>query len=185
MPWLFSSLLPYDLYQYFCPERILILLIQNQVMKRKIIIGILIVLILIQFIKPKQNNGNALGRNDFTHEIQTPDSIMRILKISCFDCHSNHTNYPWYAEINPVSWWLNHHVNEGNRELNFSEFATYSLKRKNKKLEEIAKQVKEHEMPLSSYTLMHKNAKLTETQALSLIHWAETARLEINSKVVD
>jgi hypothetical protein len=150
--------------------------------KVKIVIGILIILILIQFIKPKRNNGNALGRNDFTHELQTPDSIMKILKASCFDCHSNHTNYPWYAEINPVSWWLNHHINEGKNELNFSEFASYSLKKKDKKLEEIAGQVKEHEMPLPSYTLMHKEATLTETQVLSLIQWAETARKQINFK---
>jgi len=152
-------------------------------MKRrtKILIGVLILLILIQFIKPKRNDGQALGRNDFTHEIPTSDTIMSILKVSCFDCHSNHTNYPWYAEINPVSWWLNHHVNEGKRELNFSEFATYSGRRKNKKLEEISKQVKEHEMPLSSYTLIHKNAKLNQQQIEALVQWSDVARQQLSA----
>lgn len=151
-------------------------------MKRKILIGILIFLILIQFIKPTRNTGNVFGRNDFTHEVQVPDSIRRILKVSCFDCHSNHTNYPWYAEINPVGWWLNHHVNEGKKELNFSEFITYPLKKQDKKLDEIGKQVKEHEMPLSSYTLIHSNARLNENQVNALVNWSQQARIEINKK---
>jgi hypothetical protein len=152
-------------------------------MKRstKIIIGVLIILILIQFIRPKRNNGNALGRNDFTHEIPTSDSIMSILKASCFDCHSNHTNYPWYAEINPVSWWLNNHINEGKAELNFSEFATYSLRKKDKKLKETAELVQEHEMPLDSYTWIHKEAKLNQQQIDALVKWTEEARQKLKA----
>lgn len=150
--------------------------------KTKILIGVLIFLIIIQFIRPSRNNGNPFGRNDFTHEIETPDTIMHILKVSCFACHSNHTNYPWYAEINPIGWWLNHHVNEGKKEFNFSEFVTYSPKKKDKKLDEIAELVREHEMPLSSYTLIHKDAKLNESQIDTLIKWAEKARKEIRTK---
>lgn len=149
----------------------------------KILIGILILLILIQFIRPARNNGDAFGRNDFTHEIQTPDSIMKILKVSCFDCHSNHTDYPWYTEINPVGWWLTRHINEGKRELNFSEFVTYNAKRKDKKLEETAKEVKEHEMPLDSYTWVHKDAKLTEQQVNAVVQWAENARAQLKNSI--
>lgn len=105
---------------------------------------------------------------------------MRILKFSCFDCHSNHTRYPWYAEINPIGWWLNYHVNEGKLELNFSEFIPYPVKKKNKKLEEIGEQVKDHQMPLSSYTLLHKNASLNEAQIKALVLWSENARKQIN-----
>jgi hypothetical protein len=104
---------------------------------------------------------------------------MKILKVSCFDCHSNHTNYPWYAEINPVGWWLTHHVNEGKNELNFSEFATYSPKKKAKELEGISELVKKHEMPLTSYTLIHSDAKLSEQQINALVRWADMARAEI------
>ena len=150
--------------------------------KTKIIIGVLIVLILIQFIKPGGNYGNAFGRNDFTHEIQVPDSILKILKNSCFDCHSNHTNYPWYAQTNPVYWWLNHHITEGKRELNFTEFATYTSKQKDKKLAEIAEQVEEHEMPLPSYTWVHTDAKLNGQEIKSLAAWAKTSRKTIGYK---
>ena len=150
--------------------------------KTKIIIAILIVLILIQFIKPGRNHGNAFGRNDFTHEVSVPDSIMRILKVSCFDCHSNHTNYPWYAETNPVYWWLNHHITEGKKELNFTEFATYTLKQKDKKLSEIAELVQDHEMPLPSYTWVHTDSKLNEQQINALVTWAKTSRQKIGYK---
>ena len=150
--------------------------------KTKILIWVMIFLILIQFIKPGGNHGNALGRNDFTHEIQVPDSIMKILKNSCFDCHSNHTNYPWYAHTNPVYWWLNHHITEGKRELNFTEFANYTLKQKDKKLAEIAKQVEESEMPLPSYTLVHTDAKLTDQQIKALVTWAKTSKGKIGYK---
>ena len=149
--------------------------------KTKIIIGVMIILILIQFIKPARNNGDALGRNDFSHEITVPDTVMRILKRSCFDCHSNRTNYPWYAEINPVGLWLNHHVNEGKKELNFSEFVSYNPIKKQKKLEETADEVKKHNMPLDSYTWIHKDAILTDSEISTLINWTETARAELKN----
>ena len=150
--------------------------------KTKVVIGVLIVLILAQFIRPNRNTGNVFGRNDISHEVQLPDSVLKILKKSCFDCHSNRTAYPWYAEINPVSWWLNHHVNEGKQELNFSEFVTYEDSTKLKKLEEIAEEVKEHKMPLDSYLLIHKDAKLTSQQISTLISWTEGARKELQTK---
>ena len=151
--------------------------------KTKVVIGVLIVLVVAQFIRPNRNNGNAFGRNDISHDVQMPDSVLKILKKSCFDCHSNRTVYPWYAEINPVSWWLNHHVNEGKRELNFSEFVPYESSKKLKKLEEIADEVKEHEMPLDSYLLIHKDAKLTDQQIATLVNWSELARKELKNKV--
>ena len=116
--------------------------------KTKILIGVAIVSILIQFIRPGRNNGNSFGRNDISHNVQMPDSVITILKKSCFDCHSNHTVYPRYADINPVGWWLNNHVNEGKSELSFSEFVAYDTTMKLKKLEEIAEEVEAHKMPL-------------------------------------
>ena len=101
--------------------------------------------------------------------------VMQILKTSCFDCHSNHTEYPWYSKIQPIGIWLANHINEGKRELNFSEFNNYKAKRKRHKLEEMVKEIKEREMPLSSYTIIHKNAILTNDQVQLLVDWAESA----------
>jgi hypothetical protein len=102
--------------------------------------------------------------------------VQLILQTSCYDCHSSNTKYPWYASIQPVGWWLNDHVEEGKKEINFNEFASYSPRRKFKKFNEIIEQVKEDEMPLSSYTLIHRNAKLRDEQKKELITWASAQK---------
>ena len=149
-------------------------------MKRKILIAILVILIGIQFIRPAKNNGSASGPADITHSVTVPQEIMTLLERSCYDCHSNHTDYPWYDLINPVGLWLGHHVKEGKRELNFSEFSNYESRRKNKKLDEIAEQIEKGEMPLKSYTLIHTDAKLTKQQADSLIQWAKNEQRKLS-----
>lgn len=131
------------------------------------------VLLLIQFIRLPRNSGSATGDQDLSKVVQVPAEINTMLETSCYDCHSNKTVYPWYANIQPLGWWLQYHVNEGKEELNFSEFASYDLKRQAHKMEEIAEMVEEGEMPMSAYTLIHKNAVLTEAQKTSLIAWAK------------
>ena len=137
-------------------------------------------LMIIQFFSPEKNTrpDNAATDNSIEKVLAVPSEVQSILQTSCYDCHSNDTEYPWYAEVQPVGWWLNHHIKEGKAELNFDEFATYSLRRQYKKLEEINEEVKEGEMPLNSYTLMHKNARLSETQKLAIAGWV-AASLDI------
>src|SRR5687768_15468360 len=119
-------------------------------MSRKILIGLLVAFIIIQFIRPAQNKSLASQPNDITVTMAVPTDVQQILHKACYDCHSNNTAYPWYSYIQPVYWWLNHHVAEGKDELNFSEFGTYNLKRKLKKFNEISGEVTEGEMPLKS-----------------------------------
>ncbi len=147
---------------------------------KKVAIVLGIMLILIQLYHPTPNDGNALGGNDITNTLPISDDVMMILKTSCFDCHSNHTDYPWYSKIQPIGIWLANHIDEGKRELNFSEFNSYKNKRKKHKFEEIAKEIKEHEMPLNSYTFIHKNALLSNEQTLLLMSWADNAFLSIH-----
>ena len=145
--------------------------------KRKISYVLIAILIVIQFIRPSKNSGNAIGENSIT----TSAEVETILQKTCNDCHSNRTEYPWYCNIQPVGWWLNHHVNEGKEELNFSEFNTYSLKRKLKKMKEIKEELDENEMPLSSYTLIHSDAKLTSQDKDLLLKWVNDTK----NKLVD
>ncbi|MGZ3888646.1 MAG: heme-binding domain-containing protein [Flavisolibacter sp.] len=145
----------------------------------KVLIGIIILLIIGQFIQPPHNNGTAEASTDITHVVAVPDTIQQLLKTSCYDCHSNHTTYPWYSKITPVNWWLNSHIQDGKKQLNFSEFATGTFKRKHKKLEATAKEVKEHDMPLSSYLWIHKNSRLNDAQRKMLIDWTEDARKQV------
>ena len=146
---------------------------------KRIGLVLLATLVVIQFFHPAKNEGTADGPNAMV----LPADVKNILETSCFDCHSNHTNYPWYNNIQPVAWWLNDHVNEGKREINFSEFNTYKLKRKIKKMKEIREQIDESEMPLTSYTLIHGNAKLTEAQKTRLLAWADSTKLSLADTV--
>ena len=144
-------------------------------MFKKLLLFLVVALVVIQFFHPEKNIHSGTSSNDITKVIAVPEEIGKILKTSCYDCHSNNTVYPWYASVQPVAWWLNNHIKEGKREVNFDEFANYSIRRQYKKLEEINEQVKEDEMPLSSYTLIHKDAVLSKEQKLSIATWASAA----------
>jgi hypothetical protein len=130
-------------------------------------------LVIIQFIHPAKNISAGPYPNDITTKFAMNDNVASIFKTSCYDCHSNNTVYPWYANIQPVAWWLQNHVNDGKKELNFNEFATYKEKRQHKKLDEIIELVKEGEMPLKSYTILHGNAKLSAEQKATITKWCE------------
>lgn len=138
---------------------------------KKILIGLVIVLVAIQFIKPTRNVSEGAQANSITTVFATPADVQNILKTSCNDCHSNNTIYPWYANVQPVAWWLQHHVNEGKQEINFDEFASYSPRRQHHKLEELVELVDKGEMPLGSYTWIHKDAILSAEKKQLLINW--------------
>lgn len=143
-------------------------------LSRKLLLSIAIVFVAIQFVRPGRNDGDIDGANFISKKYVVPENVHAILKQSCFDCHSNKTNYPWYANIQPVGWWLQYsHINDGKRHLNFSEFASYSEKRAKKKIEEIAEEIREGGMPLGTYTFLHHDAVLSQEQAKAVIDWAE------------
>ena len=139
-------------------------------MKKRVVLIIIILLVAIQFIRPSRNLSSALSANDISRHYTVPDTVAHILDRACNDCHSNNTRYPWYTNIQPVGWWMQHHVNEGKEELNFSEFASYTAKRQAHKLEEVAKQVKDDEMPLNSFLWVHTDAKLTDADKQTLMN---------------
>jgi len=139
---------------------------------KKIMLGLLIILILIQFIQPIRNNGSMISSTDLTKTMHVPENVQSILKIACYDCHSNNTNYPWYSRVQPFGWLLAKHIRNGKTEINFNEFGSYSLRRQISKLSGIAKSIEKETMPLSSYKLLHKNARLSEEDKTLLIGWA-------------
>ena len=118
--------------------------------------------IVIQFFPTTLNEGDTVPQSDFMVENQVPATIKNRLQVSCYDCHSNNTDYPWYSKIQPSAWYLEDHIQEGKDELNFNEWAEYSDRRKNSKLRSIISQIEEDEMPLDSYTLIHRDAILSD-----------------------
>ena len=151
-------------------------------MFKKILFVLLIILIVIQFFHPARNKAEGEQPNKVSTLYPVSSEVKSILDKACMDCHSNNTVYPWYSKIQPADWWMTHHVNEGKRELNLDEFATYNLRRQYHKLEEVMKQVKDNEMPISSYTWIHKDAILTTAEQNGLINWADSIRNEMKRK---
>lgn len=145
-------------------------------MLKKILLVLIGLFILIQFHRPPLNVTNASQPNDISQVYPVPGHVQSILNKACNDCHTNNTKYPWYAQVQPVRFWLNRHVKEGKQELNFNDFKTFEPRRQYRKMEEIIKQVEEDEMPLSSYTLVHTDARLTATEKQQLIDWAQGIR---------
>lgn len=143
---------------------------------KKIAFLALIVLLVLQFFGPEKNEGDSTDLQAFLTETNPPASVQAALKVACYDCHSSNTRYPWYSNIEPVSYWMASHVNEGKKELNFSEWSSYSWKRKDHKLEEVIEEIEKGHMPIDSYLWTHSDAKLSETQIKEIADWVKDAR---------
>jgi len=144
---------------------------------KKVFMLLLITFIIGQFFGPEKNEGRLLSVNAFLDETNPPEQVKLILEKTCYDCHSNATQYPWYNNITPINYWMAHHVNEGKEELNFSNWVGNSVKRKDHKFEELIEMLEEKEMPLKSYTLMHSEAKLSDTEIQAVVDWARLVRI--------
>ena len=144
-----------------------------------ILLVLLTLLIIIQFVKPAKNKGVEIAANQITAKHNVPENVQQILKTSCYDCHSNTTKYPWYSRVQPIAWFLHDHIIEGKKELNFSTFSSSPTARRYKKFKEIGEQVKTGEMPLKSYTLIHRDAILTPEEKLEIETWAANSMKEM------
>lgn len=141
---------------------------------KKVFLGILVIFLLIQFYRPEKNISQEQSADAIELHYNVPQNVGTILQTSCYDCHSNNTKYPWYNNVQPVAFWLNSHVIDGKKHLNFDEFNAYPLDRKRKKLKEIGETLEENEMPLSSYTIIHGETKLSEADKKILTDWANS-----------
>jgi hypothetical protein len=127
----------------------------------------------MQFVRSPRNEGEPEGPASIVRQHAVPVPVKQILQRACYDCHSNRTVYPWYTSIQPVGWWMNKHVTEAKADLNFSEFAAYDTKRAVRRLQSVADEVHDRSMPLKSYLLMHRGARLTDAEVALVTQWAE------------
>lgn len=125
---------------------------------------LLVVLIVVQLTPRDRNQSDQVLESDFLLVNNTPENIGKLLQVSCYDCHSNKTKYPWYNKVQPVAWFLEDYIKKGKEELNFSEWSVYSDPRKNSKLNSIISQIRDDERPLSSYILIHRATVLSKPE---------------------
>ena len=146
---------------------------------KKIVIAIVILLVVIQFFPVNLPEVNTDNSGDLLKNADVPEEVAEILKTSCYDCHSNETVYPWYSHVAPVSYLVKRDVEKGREELNFSEWTKLKKSKKLTKLDEISDEVKEGDMPMSIYTLIHSHAKLSDKQKELIINWADKYAEEV------
>ena len=138
---------------------------------KRIGLAILVVLVGLQFIPTRSNQSSEVPSTDFRLIYKVPDEVGQTLHTSCYNCHSNNTNYPWYSHVQPVGWFLKNHIKKGKAELNFNEFGSYSVRKQKSKLKSMASQIEQGEMPLPSYTLLHRDARLTPESKKLLVDY--------------
>ncbi|KEY20156.1 heme-binding domain-containing protein [Kaistella antarctica] len=142
-------------------------------MKKLLIIFIsaVILILVVQVIPVHRNESPIPGGKSFVNQFNVPNNVNRILERSCYDCHSNQTNYPWYGNIQPTALLLDNHISEGKKKLNFDEFQDYGKRRLRTKYTEIVKQIEQDKMPITSYLWLHPEARISETEKKLLIQY--------------
>ena len=146
-----------------------------------VVVVVVLGLVAIQFFGIDKTNPPVEREKTLEANANVPPDVSLILGRSCNDCHSNQTIWPWYSYIQPSGWFLKDHINDGRRELNFSEWGTYNARRKSKKLEEICEQIESKEMPLPSYLWIHRDAVLSESEGKALCDWAKAEKAKVDA----
>jgi hypothetical protein len=146
---------------------------------KRALLALLILFVVAQVIRPSMTNPPVDESRTLRATAQIPPETYAIMERACNDCHSNKTEWPWYSQVAPVSWYLSRHVAQGRRELNLSDWARFDNKRATRKLDEICEQVKTGEMPLKSYLLIHPSSKLSDADRQALCNWTEQERARL------
>jgi hypothetical protein len=146
-----------------------------------LVIVVACLFILLQLKRPARTNPVSEPSQSIEAHVQIPPQVKEILDRSCRDCHSNNTEWPWYTNVAPVSWWISDHVNEGRKQLNLSEWGKLDRDRQDKKLRQICDEVEDGAMPLSSYLPLHPKAKLSEQDKKTLCDWTAAEREQLSA----
>ncbi len=144
-------------------------------------IGIVVLAIAIQFIRPDRTNPPIDSEKDILGVAYLKPDVRAVLERSCFDCHSNRTRWPWYSQVAPVSWLVSDDVQHGRRHLNFSEWKGYKIGKQLSKLESLISEVDKGEMPPKTYLVMHGNAALSANERDLVSGWAESLSDSLNA----
>jgi Haem-binding domain len=151
-------------------------------MIKKILLFLLAGLVVIQFIHPKPNKTKNEQPNYIGKTFSIPEDVKTILAKACNDCHTNNTRYPWYSNIQPADWWMNGHIKKGKKGMNLDEYTNKRLRYQYHKMEDLIDQVKQGDMPLNSYTWIHKDAILSQTEKDALMNWANSIMDTLKAK---
>jgi len=140
-------------------------------------------LVVIQFFRIDSTNPGVNTKETLESALNVPEPVRTILDRSCADCHSHKTTYPWYANVQPMAWFLKNHIDEGRRKLNLSVFGTYPVKKQARKIEEMCEEAQKREMPLPSYLWIHREAALNADEIKLLCDWATSEKARLDAQI--
>lgn len=136
-------------------------------------LSLVVLFISVQFVRPNRTNPPFEQQRTIESRVRVTPEVAAIFERACKDCHSNRTEWPWYAQVAPVSWYVVEHVEHGRRNLNFSEWAIYEREQADWLLGAICKTAERGRMPLSSYTRLHRAARLSPADVQTLCAWSQ------------
>lgn len=142
-------------------------------------LALILILIVLQFFRPGQNNAPLDPQLDMLSLVSPPAEVAELIRMACYDCHSNQTEYPWYSRISPVSWYLDRHIREGKEGLNFSLYGELDKADKIGLFADFCDVLDSGTMPLQSYMLLHRSARLSQEERTMLCEWSETEALRV------
>ena len=136
---------------------------------------VLLSVIGMQFVRPDRTNP-PVNPKSATLLPKAPANVRGIFERACRDCHSNETTWPLYSQVAPMSWLVTSHVREGRDRFNYSEWSTYDSDEQDKLLGSMCTLTKRGRMPLPSYLLIHRGAKLSPADVAAICAWSDEMR---------
>jgi len=137
------------------------------------VVAIGLILVAAQFIRPARTNPVIDPSRALATARPMPAHVAHVFDRACRDCHSNETRWPWYSHVAPVSWFVIDHVNHGRIHFNYSDWSRYEPDEAARLLKKACELAREQAMPLRTYTLMHRSARLTREEVTALCAWSE------------
>jgi hypothetical protein len=142
-------------------------------------LAVVILFVSVQFVRPNKTNPPVVQAQAIEAHVRITPEVAGIFERACKDCHSNQTEWPWYTQVAPVSWYVADHVNHGRKHLNFSRWSAYDREQADFLLGAMCMTAERGRMPLSSYTRLHHSAKLSPADIQTLCSWSQAERRRI------
>lgn len=148
-----------------------------------VVLGLVIAFAAVQVAQPSRTNPPV--KTDFLKTASAPPDVAAMFRSACYDCHSDETRWPWYSYVAPMSWQIAQDVNHGRQHVNLSEWPADKPDLARKKIEDMSDEIDDGDMPLSKYTLIHKDARLTSQQRDRLTQWLNAQASALKTKAGD
>jgi hypothetical protein len=139
-------------------------------------LALAVLFISVQFVRPNKTNPPVDQSQTIEAHVRVTPGVAGIFERACKDCHSNQTDWPWYAQVAPVSWYVVDHVEHGRKDMNFSEWSKYDRAQADWLLGAMCMTAERGRMPLSSYTRLHHAAKLSPADVQTLCAWSQAVQ---------